>query len=147
MTTPSRQKRGWSFVGGLIPPSSRKASVAEKGAVKKGHSYERLAKAFTLSGFGYRQIARQGNWAIYEQRWPGSENLCYEIIRIRREEATTFPSGRSYPAREVYPSSEAWGVDGFTVTDRNKAWDKFFEISLEEPKDRKGGELRNGKIV
>ena len=133
MTISLRQKRGGSLVGGLLPPSSRKASVAEKEAVKKGHSYERLAKAFTLGGFGYRQIAREGNWAIYEQRWPGSENLCYEIIRIRREEATTFPSGRSYPAREVYPSSEAWGVDGFTVNDRNKAWDKFSEISLEEP--------------
>jgi hypothetical protein len=24
-------------------------------------------------------------------------------------------------------------VDGFTFTDRNKAFDKFFEISLEEP--------------
>ena len=128
MTSLSRQKRGGSFVGGLIPPSSRKASVAEKGAVKKGHSYERLAKAFTLGGFGYRQIAREGNWAIYEQRWPGSENLCYEIIRIRREEATTFPSGRSYPAREVYPSSEAWGVDGFTVTDEAAAFAKLREV-------------------
>ena len=146
MTTPSRQKRGGSFVGRLIPSSSRKTRVAEKEAVKKGHSYERLAKAFTLGGFGYRQIAREGNWAIYEQRWPGSENLCYEIIRIRREEATTFPSGRSYPEREVYPSSEAWGVDGFTVTDRNKAWDKFFEISLEEPA-KTGKEVKNGKIL
>jgi hypothetical protein len=34
---------------------------------------------------------------------------------------------------EVYPNSEAWGVDGFTFTDRNKAFDKFFEISLGEP--------------
>ena len=141
MTTPSGQKRDRSFVGGLIPPSSRKTSVAEKGAVKKGHSYERLAKAFTLSGFGYRQIGREGNWAIYEQRWPGSENLCYEIIRIRREEATTFPSGRSYPAREVYPSLEAWGVDGFTVINRNKAWPRFLRMSLEEPA-RRGREVK-----
>jgi hypothetical protein len=33
----------------------------------------------------------------------------------------------------VYPNSDAWGADGFTVTDCNKAWDKFFEMSLEEP--------------
>jgi hypothetical protein len=96
--------------------------------------------AFTLGGFNYRQIAREGDWAIYEQRWRDSKNVCYEVIRIRREEATTFPSGRSYPAREVYPPSEAWGVDGFTFTDRDKARAKFFEISLEEPA-RRGKEV------
>jgi len=34
---------------------------------------------------------------------------------------------------EVYPASELWGADGFTFADRNKAFDKFFEISLGEP--------------
>ena len=34
---------------------------------------------------------------------------------------------------EVYPASELWGADGFTYADRNKAWDKFFDISLAEP--------------
>src|SRR5262249_31608625 len=99
----------------------------------KRHSFEPLKTVFTLGGFSYRQIAREGNWAIYEQRWRGSENVCYEVIRIRQQEATTFPSGRSYPAREVYPTSEAWGLDGFTLADRGKAWDKFFEMSLEQP--------------
>ena len=115
------------------PILAQKTRVAEKQAVKKGHSYEPLAKAFTLGGFSYRQIAREKNWAIYEQRWRGSENVCHEIIRIRREEATTFPSGRSYPPREVYPPSEAWGVDGFTVTDRDAAFKKLKQMSPEGP--------------
>jgi len=34
---------------------------------------------------------------------------------------------------EVYPASELWGVHGFTFPDLNRAWDKFFEISLKEP--------------
>jgi len=107
-----------------LPSWTNKTRVAEKGAVKKRHSYEPLATAFTLGDFNYRQVAREGNWAIYEQRWPGSENVCYEVIRIRQEEATTFPSGRSYPAREAYPPSETWGVDGFTLTDKGAAFNK-----------------------
>jgi hypothetical protein len=98
-----------SFARPLSAPiPAQKTRVTEKRAVKKGYSYEPLATAFTLGGFDYRQIAREGDWAIYEQRWRDSKNGCYEVIRIRREEAATLPSGRSYPAREVYPPSEAW---------------------------------------
>jgi hypothetical protein len=116
-----------------LPFWTNKTRLPEKVRVKKGHAVEPLKTEFTLSGFTYRQIAREGDWAIFEQRWRDGENVCYEAVRIRRVLATTFPSGRSYPEREVYPPSETWGVDGFTVTDRNKAWAKFFEISLEEP--------------
>jgi len=42
---------------------------------------------------------------------------------------------------EVCPASELWGVHGFTVTDHNKAWVKFFEISVEEPA-RRGREVK-----
>ena len=114
------------------PILAQKTRVAEKRVVKKRHSYEPLETAFTLGSFGYRQIAREKDWAIYEQRWPGSENVCYEVIRIRREEATTFPSGRSYPAREVYPSSEASGTDGFTVTNRDAGFKKLKQMSPAE---------------
>jgi hypothetical protein len=115
------------------PIPARKTRVAEKRTVKKGHSYESLAMAFTLGGFNSRQIAREGDWAIYEQRWGDSKNVCYEVIRIRLEEATTFPSGRSYPEREVHPPSEAWGTDGFTLTDRDATFKKLKQLSPEEP--------------
>jgi hypothetical protein len=108
------------------PSRANKTRTAEKRALKKGH-YEPVAMAFRLGGFNYRQIARQRDWAIYEQRWTGcaEPSVCYEVVHIRRVEATTFPSGRSYPAREVYPPSEAWGVDGFTLTDRDAAFNKL----------------------
>jgi hypothetical protein len=54
------------------------------------------------------------------------------VIRIRRREGFEIDSRFVGPA-EVYPASELWGSDGFTVTDRNKAWASFFEMSLEEP--------------
>jgi hypothetical protein len=34
---------------------------------------------------------------------------------------------------EVYPVSEIRGVDSLMFIDRNKAWAKFLEFSLEEP--------------
>jgi hypothetical protein len=67
--------------------------------------------------------------AIYEQRWNDSPNVCYEVIRIQQREAETFPSGRSYPAMEVYPSSEQWAQHGWTVLTRDAAFDKLRQIS------------------
>src|SRR5262249_16824488 len=40
-------------------------------------------------------------------------------------ETEMFPSGRSYPAREVYPVSEPWGTYGFTVTDLDAAFNRL----------------------
>jgi hypothetical protein len=82
-------------------------------------------------GFVYRQIARERDVAVYEQTWGGCSdaNVCYQVIRIQRKEATTFPSGRSYPPREVYPSSETWGIDGFTLTNKDAAFRKVREVA------------------
>jgi hypothetical protein len=93
-----------------------------------------LHKEFLSDGFNYRQIARQGKIAIYEQAWTGrpEPSRSYELIRIRRREGFQI-DGRFIEPAEVYPRPELWGADGFTVTDRNEAWSKFFEMLLEEP--------------
>ncbi len=104
-----------------------KTRPVEECSAGKGH-YKPIATEFKHDGFNYRQIAREGDVAIYEQRWRDSENVCYEVVRIRRHEAKTFPGGKSSPAREAYPTSAAWGVDGFTLTDRDAAFAKLREI-------------------
>jgi hypothetical protein len=88
-----------------------------------------LPSQFRRDGFTYRQIAREGDVALYEQCWTGSPDaaVCFEIIRVRRREGFQI-GGRIVEPAEVYPNSEAFGVDGFTVTDRNKAWDKFLKF-------------------
>jgi hypothetical protein len=137
MTTPSNQKRSRSLVGGLIPESSRTTRATTEAHTKKGLSYRPLPKRFLRDGFSYRQIAREGKAAIYEQTWNGCPNpsVCYEVIRIRCRDGFQIGNRFVEPA-EVYPRSEAWGTDGFTFTDWNKARAKFFEISLEEPATR-----------
>ena len=141
MTTLSGQKRDRAFVGGLMPPSSRKTSATAEGGSKKGRFYRPLPARFRHNGFEYRQIARKGDAALYEQRWTGcaEPSVCYEVIRIRRRDGFQINEKVIEPY-EVYPNSDAWGVDAFTFTDRNKAWVKFFEISLEEPA-RRGKEV------
>jgi len=84
---------------------------------------------FRRDGFRYRQIAHERNAAIYEQTWSGCSDpsVRYEIIRIRRRDG--FQIGdRFVEAAEVYPNSEAWGVDGFTLTDKDAAFSKLREI-------------------
>jgi hypothetical protein len=88
-----------------------------------------LPKEFRHDGFTYRQIARQGNAAIYEQTWNGCSNpsVCYEVVRIRRREGFQVGDRFVEPA-EIYPNSETWGTDGFTFTDKDAAFAKLREL-------------------
>ena len=140
-TSHATQKRAPAGVRDLMPAPIGKTRSTAEGGSKKGRFYKLLAKEFRRGGFHYRQIAREGNAAIYEQAWLGSAepSPSYEVVRIRHREGFQIGS-RFVRAAEVYPNSEAWGVDGFTFTNRNKAWDKFFEMSLEEPA-KKGREV------
>ena len=106
-------------------------ATAEAGG-KKGHSYNPLPTRFRTGGFEYRQIAREGNVAVYEQTWIGSpkRSVCYEVIRIRRRAGFQI-GGRFVEPAEVYPKSGAWGVDGFTLTDKDAAFAKMREIKDE----------------
>jgi hypothetical protein len=106
-------------------------STAEAGS-KKQHFYKRLPAQFRHDGFNYQQIARKGETAIYEQRWIRCSNasLCYEVIRIRRREGFQI-DGRFVEPAEVYPNSDAWGVDGFTFADKDAAFAKFREVAAQ----------------
>ena len=131
MTAASGQKpRRTCGEASIAPPVPKTCATAEAGG-KKGHSYKPLPSRFRHNGFDYRQIARERDAAIYEQTWSGCSDpsVCYEVIRIRRRDGFQIGERFVEPA-EVYPNSEAWGVDGFTFTDKDAAFDKLREISL-----------------
>jgi hypothetical protein len=119
----------------MQPPLLRDAfatktrATAEAGS-KKPHSYKCLTARFRGDGFEYRQIAREGSAAIYEQTWLGcaERSVCYEVIRIRYRDGFQI-GGRFVEPAELYPKSEAWGIDGFTFTDRNAAFAKLREMA------------------
>lgn len=108
-------------------------SRAEAGS-KKRHSYRPLQTHFQRDGFNYRQIAREGAGAIYEQTRAGLANpsVRYEVIRIRRRDGFHI-HGRFVEAAEVYPNSEAWGIDGFTLTNKDAAFAKLRQVAGHHP--------------
>ena len=126
MNRPPRAKSGPALLGDLIPGPTLKTLAAPEAGYKKCHSYKSLPMHFRRSGFTYRQIAREANAAVYEQTWSGSSesSVCYEVIRIRRRDGFQIGARFVQPA-EVYPSSRAWGVDGFTLTNKDVALAKL----------------------
>src|SRR5205814_410873 len=93
--------------------------------------YKPLRTQFRHGGFVYRQIYHKGDFAIYEQKWAGcpDPSICYEIIRVRRRDGFRI-GGRFVEPAEIYPNSEAWGVDGWTVQDKEAAFRKLREIAV-----------------
>lgn len=129
MSAPPKTKRGPASVGHSLPPSAQKTRARADAGGKERHPHKPLPTRFRRCGFDYRQIAREGDAAIYEQRWGGcaDPSVCFEVIRIRRREAFEI-KGRLVEAAEAYPNSKAWGTDGFTFTDKDAAFAKLREI-------------------
>ncbi len=128
----SNVKRALAFVGDLMPPETAKTRATAEARSKEGRFYKPLPKEFRHDGFTYRQIAREGDAAIYEQRWTGcaEPSVCYEVIRIRHREGFQI-DGRFVEPAEVYPNSEAWGADGWTMRDKDVAFRKLREVVVE----------------
>jgi hypothetical protein len=107
-----------------------KTRAAAKAWGKERQFCKPLPTRFRRDGFTYRKIARETDAAIYEQRWTDcpEPTFCYEIIRVKRREGFEI-GGRWIPPAEVYPNSEAWGVDGFAFTDKDAAFAKLREVS------------------
>ncbi len=83
--------------------------------------YEALATEIKQNGgHHYAQAWRDKDFAIYEQRGQLNQFIGYEVIKIKKQEANHM-FGRDYPARELYPSSEDWGVFGKTVDTLDRA--------------------------
>jgi len=89
MTEPPKMKRGPASVGDLMQLLKPKTPATAEARGKKCHFYKPLRKEFRRDGFNYRQIARERNAAIYEQRWTGcaEPTVSYEVIRISQMEA------------------------------------------------------------
>jgi hypothetical protein len=103
------------------------SATAEAGTQKR--HFRPLPKEFRHGGFSYRQIAREGDAAIYEQHWAGCPDpaICFEVIRVKRSQGFEI-AGRFVEPAEIYPNSQAWGVGAFTLTDKDAAFAKLREL-------------------
>jgi hypothetical protein len=123
-------KRDSAGVGDPVQLSKPKMRAGAEAGTKKGRFYKPLPKEFRRDGFTHRQIARERDAAMYEHSWNGCSNpsVCYEVIRIRKREGFQIGSRFVEPA-EIYPNSEAWGVDGFSFADKEAAFAKLRELT------------------
>ena len=73
---------------GSAPPPATKTSAGALAGAQKSHSYKPLPTHFLHDGFNYRQVAREGDAAIYEQTWAecADPRVRWEVIRIRKRE-------------------------------------------------------------
>jgi hypothetical protein len=129
MNPASTQKRLPAFLGHSTPLLAEKTRATGEAGTKECHSYKPLPSRFRHDRFDYRQIHRKGDFAIYQQTWRGKQDsAAFEVIRVRRRDGFEI-NGRFVQPAEIYPNCEAWGVDGFTLTDKDAAFAKLREIS------------------
>jgi hypothetical protein len=110
--------------------STSKRSLQLRLGARNGIPASRCRKNFGVMDSTTGQIAREGDAAIFEQRWTGcaEPSVCFEVVRVKRRDGFHI-GGRFVGPAEVYPNSEAWGLHGFTFTDRDAAFAKLRELA------------------
>jgi len=93
---------------------------------------KKIDKEFSSKGFLFKQIHREGDFAIYERHSETSDVKHYEVIKIQSHNGYAI-SGQKYPASEFYPSSNSWGSDGFTCSSKSQSY-KRLDIMIEHYK-------------
>lgn len=83
-----------------------------------------LEKELTHKGFIYKQLYRDGKFAIYEQTKKGLQLKKYEAIFIESHNGYEI-AGVYCPPSEMYPNASQWGDKGFTLDTYEEAIDKI----------------------
>ena len=87
-----------------------------------------LPTNFTKKGFDYKQLIRDGKFAIYEQfKKDTNTRYSYEVIEIGSHNGYTIAGVTIGPA-ETYPGSSNWGTSGFTYETETEAQKKFKKL-------------------
>lgn len=94
---------------------------------------ELLPTEITKGRFKFIQQLRNDKAAIYQQ-WLGKDFIAYEVIKIKHQKAGEF-NGIKYQEKEAYPSTNEWGLNGWTTKDHRRAKEIFERISKTKEKD------------
>jgi hypothetical protein len=86
-------------------------------------SYLPIEPRFSSDNYDFCLLARQGDVALFAKH-KGLHIVSFEVVVIRKRPAKD-AFGRHFPAREAMPSSEQWGVYGWTHPHWPKAWELF----------------------
>ena len=83
--------------------------------------------------YNFKILKRQGMVVLFEKEFkPHSTSKFYEVIILQPMPQKTFPSGKTYPAREAMPPPSKWGEAAWSPGTLEDAEKKFSEIALQE---------------
>jgi hypothetical protein len=88
-----------------------------------------IPPAFRHDGFEFKLLLREGNIGLFRKTKPGLTFESFEVVIIQRHDTFTI-QGKQVEAGEHLPSSEQWGVKGWTYSDRVSAGRKFDQLNL-----------------
>lgn len=90
-----------------------------------------LEDSIRKNGFDYRLLERGQKAFIYEQ-WDDEDNfvVSYEVFR-KRVDKEKLVFGELLPLREVFPGNADFGVWAWSITNKERAYEKFNELELE----------------
>lgn len=74
---------------------------------------EKLQTEFEKRGFKFLQLWRNNKFALYEVTNAETKDMFYEFIKIKIANESNF-RGKHFDKREIYPSDNEWGLNGFT---------------------------------
>ena len=105
---------------------------------------KKLEKEFESAGFKYKQIHRENMYAIYERNYINSDKKHYEAIRIQSHNGIEI-AGNKIPPSEFYPSSNSWGLHGFTCLSKENAYKRLDRMMEETAANKDKQEKRQKK--
>jgi hypothetical protein len=108
----------------------------QEGATVCVNDYEKLPKQFTgtgeVKGFTFTQIAENNKAYVYAVTQPESDATHYEVVKkkVNKGGLMVMPNGQSivYKAKETYPKSTQFGINGWCYRCKEKAFKHFNDL-------------------
>jgi hypothetical protein len=90
---------------------------------------------FTRDRYRHELLERAGDVCLVARTNLVTDSMHWEVVVLQHRRAETSQSGRTYPAREVYPGAEQWGTAGWTYTDLMTAREKWRYLASTRAKE------------
>lgn len=101
-----------------------------------------LDTEFSDTHFNYKQIHREGLFAIYKKIGKLNCHEGFEVIKIQhRNDQEIY--GKKYLASEMYPTNSEWGKYGFSYRTKQESYAGFDKLVKYFSDIKEKAEIRN----
>ncbi len=117
----------------------------EEPTIFDNNGYQLLPKNFTEKGFEFKEIHADGDWRIFERKGENHSTPHFELVKIYKSEEYEM-GGNKIGKKWNLPTSEQWGVSGFTLPTKDRALAKLDEIKNGKVEDAQA-KIENNKAI